>query len=109
MRINFHFDEDRYAEMTADAWIALEDYSNGQQASMRGSVDLMATFMQNDAGEWLTEGEAHAILGRMKLEERSKTFVKFAEAFNEYLVPKASGNSSTSSTTEPVAPVGSPI
>lgn len=110
MIIHFHFTEERFDELTVGAQISLQEHQQGKDVNLRGLVEMMAPFMQDDKGQWLDFDMACRLLERVKNKELEGVIDSFTSAMEEYAVPKGNGNSSTSpSTTMAKAPPGSSI
>jgi len=106
MDINFLVTDERKEELTMGAVIALEDALKGVEPDQRSMRELLAVFMQNDDGEWMSEQEAFAILDRVKQKNFGDVFEPFMKAFVENMVPKENGNSSLSPSTTEAQPLG---
>ena len=110
MDIKINISEERYGELSGGALCLLEELFVGvdKEPSVRDMHDLIAPFMQDEAGNYIEDGQAHEILKRVKQKDfAEKVFNPFMRAYEEHLVPKENGNnSSLPPTTAEAAPVG---
>lgn len=106
MDINIVVTDERKEELTTGAIIAMDDALNGVEPDPRGMRELIATFMQTNDGEWMTEREAFAILDRVKQKDFGDVFQPFIQAIVDNIVPKENGNSSSSPSTTEAQPLG---
>ena len=109
MELEFKITDERMLDLTMDAICAYENWANGIDGDMRATRELVSTFMVDAEGQYLDEEIALRIVGRIKQRDFvDKIFKPFFDAFRDHLVPKASGDSSSSpSTTTEALPGGS--
>lgn len=99
MKIHFHLAEERFDELTLGAQIAMQEHQQGRTANIRGMVEMMVPFMQDEAGNWLDHDKAFGLLESIKHKELEGVIEQFSLAMEEYAVPKENGNSSISPST----------
>lgn len=81
MDIHFKIDTER---MTFDDLITLEEIQeNANRAKWRSLKNLLARFVTNEDGEFLTEGDALKVLGQLTIEQINAAASQFYAAINE--------------------------
>ena len=100
MILTFRLNEDRLAHLNIAAQIALKTLASGAIPELEDVRELMVWFIEDEGGDFMTDGVARRVIGRLSTDQFAQAIGAFNEAMLDWSVPKANGRPSEQEPTD---------